>query len=227
MIIGGLQQTSLIDFPEKISAIIFTQGCNFRCSYCHNPELLKAQNTDYSFEKIMEFLKKRIGKLDGVVITGGEATLQNDLPECISKIRELGFEIKLDTNGTNPEMLQNLINQGLVDYIAMDIKAPLDKYFDITGLNFNTEKIMQSINIIKSSGVEYEFRTTVLKKFLDKSDFEKIGDLLDGTKKYYLQKFVSAKILDGTLIDEKNYTDEEFEEIAENLRQKIKIVGVR
>lgn len=227
MIIGGLQQTSLIDFPEKISAIIFTQGCNFRCAYCHNPELLMAKNTDYSFEKIIDFLKTRIGKLDGVVITGGEATLQADLPECVSQIKNLGFDIKLDTNGTNPDMIKELLDKNLLYYVAMDIKAPLNKYFDVTGLNFNTDKIKQSIDLIKNSGVKYEFRTTVLKKFLDKSDFEEIGNLLEGSEKYYLQKFVSTKILDKTLTDEKNYSDEEFEEIAENLRQKIKIVGIR
>ena len=227
MIIGGLQQTSLIDFPEKISAIIFTQGCNFRCAYCHNPELLKAQQTDFSFEKIMDFLKKRVGKLDGVVITGGEATLHNDLPEIISQIKILGFDIKLDTNGTNPEMLKDLINRDLLDYIAMDVKAPLEKYFDVTGLNFNTDKILQSIEIIRNSGIKYEFRTTVLKKFLDRSDFDKIGNLLEGSEQYYLQKFVPTKILDETLSDEKNYSDEEFEEIAKGLREKIKIVGIR
>ncbi len=227
MIIGGIQKSSLIDFPEKISAIIFTQGCNFRCAYCHNPELLQSKQTDFSFANVIDFLKTRIGKLDGVVITGGEPTLHQDLAECLEQIKNLGFAIKLDTNGTNPSMLKNLIEKKLVDYVAMDIKAPIEKYPDVIGLDISINKILESIDILKNSGIEYEFRTTVLKKFLCENDFEKIGELLNGAKKYYLQKFVSTKILDKSLENETNYTDDEFEIFAQNLNKKIQYVGIR
>ncbi len=162
MFIGGLQKSSLIDYPEKISAIIFTQGCNFRCPYCHNPELIEKNCSPIppptlrwrdGVGGIIEFLKSRIGKLDGVVITGGEPTLHKDLPEFISKIKTLGFAVKLDTNGTNPQMLQELIDKKLIDYVAMDIKAPLDKYCDVVCANVDTNKVQQSIDILKNSNV--------------------------------------------------------------------------
>lgn len=226
MIIGGLQKTSLIDFPKCISAIIFTQGCNFRCRYCHNPELLSYTESKYSEEEILDFLNIRKGKLDGVVITGGEPTLQKDLKEFIRKIKDMGYKVKLDTNGTNPDMIKELLNDNLLDYIAMDIKAPLDKYEEIINIK-NSYDIKNSINIIMNSNTEYEFRTTVLKKLLTIDDFEKIGDLITGAKKYYVQKFVSTKILDKTLENELNYTNEEFDRIINLLKNKIEFVGLR
>ena len=147
-IIGGLQKTTLVDFPQKVAAIVFTQGCNFRCGYCHNPELLsiKEQN-DYNTEQFFEFLKTRQGKLDGVGITGGEPTLQSGLYDFVRKIKDLGFAVKLDTNGTNPAILEKLLQDNLLDYIAMDIKAPVEKYSEITGVKVDTEKIKKySIN---------------------------------------------------------------------------------
>ena len=227
MIIGGLQKSSLIDYPEKISAIIFTRGCNFRCKYCHNPELLTSGKSLYEKDDIIKFLKTRQGKLDGVVITGGEATLQTDLYDFIKQIKELGFCVKLDSNGTNPELLKKLIDDKLVDYIAMDIKAPLEKYSHIIGLDVDIEKIKRSIDILMTSNVDYEFRTTVLKSLLSIEDLKNIGKLIKGAKKYYLQKFVPTKIYDEKLLDEKNYTDEEFEEIAKSLKLDINFVDVR
>lgn len=227
MIIGGFQKCSLIDYPEKIAAIIFTQGCNFKCAYCHNPELLKQCQTKYSFDEILSFLKKRVGKLDGVVITGGEPSLQKDLVDCITKIKNCGFSVKLDSNGTNPKIIEEVINLGLVDYIAMDVKAPLHKYSMITGGDVDVFKIAESIDILKTSNVKYEFRTTVLKKFLSKEDFEQIAQLLNGADKYYIQKFVSTKVLDENLKCEVNYTDKEFEEILEIFKGKVKFVGLR
>ena len=225
MLVGGLQKTSLLDYPDKISAIIFTVGCNFRCGYCHNPELINSIVSKYSEEEIFDFLSSRIGKIDGVVITGGEPCIQKDLVEFIIKIKNLGFLVKLDTNGCFPEIIEKAIPY--LDYIAMDIKSPLGKYPEIVNVNVDEIKIKKSINLIMNSGVDYEFRTTVVKSMLSKNDFEKIGDLICGAKRYYLQKFIPSKILDNNLIKESSYTDYEFLEIISNLKIKINLVKLR
>ena len=217
MIIGGLQKTSLLDFPEKIAAIVFTMGCNFRCGYCHNPELI---NGEAKIEEVFEFLKTRQGKLDGVVITGGEPCLQKDLPEFIKQVKELGFAVKLDTNGSFPEMLERVLPD--LDYVAMDIKAPLEKYSQIVNVDVDTSKVLKSIEILKNGGVDYEFRTTVLRSQISLEDFEKIGQLIKGAPRYYLQKFVASKILDKSLENEKTYSSEEFERIIEILKPYVK-----
>ena len=216
MQIGGLQKTSLLDFPDKISAIVFTQGCNFRCGYCHNPELIVLRNSDnYTTEGVLEFLNTRRGKLDGIVITGGEPCLQKDLIDFIKKVKAEGFLVKLDSNGTMPDVLELAIP--FVDYIAMDIKAPLEKYSDIVKVKIDIEKIKRSISLIMNSGVDYEFRTTVVKSQLSFSDFEKIGQLIQGAKRYYLQKFVPSKTLDEKMMSETTYSTEDFEKIKEIL----------
>lgn len=217
MIIGGLQKTSLLDFPEKIAAIVFTMGCNFRCGYCHNPELI---NGGAKIEEVFEFLKTRQGKLDGVVITGGEPCLQKDLPEFIKQVKELGFAVKLDTNGSFPEMLEKVLPD--LDYVAMDIKAPLEKYSQIVNVDVDTSKILKSIEILKNGGVDYEFRTTVVKSQLSFEDFEKIGQLIQGAPRYYLQRFEASKILDKSLENEKTYSTEEFERIIDILKPYVK-----
>ena len=220
-IIGGIQRTSLLDFPDKISAIVFTQGCNFNCGYCHNPDLLNSKKDIYSTDVFFEFLDKRKGKLDGVVITGGEATLQPDLITFIKEIKARGFLVKLDTNGYRPDVIEQALP--FIDYIAMDIKAPLKKYNEITRINIDTQKIEKSIEIIMNSKVDYEFRTTVLKSQLNYSDFEEIGQLIHGAEKYYLQKFeAKTEINDEKLKEEKTYSKEEFNEIIANLKKYIK-----
>ncbi len=229
-IISGIQKTSLLDYPDKISAIVFTQGCNFRCGYCHNPGLLQVNSKKdiYSVDVFFEFLKNRVGKLDGVVITGGEATLQKDLIPFMQEVKNLGFLIKLDTNGYRPDVVQDVINQGLVDYFAMDIKAPLDKYSFVTNVDIDTDKIVKSIDLIMKSNIPYEFRTTVMKSQLTYEDFEKIADLIKGADRYYLQKFeAKTDIWDSTLKNEVTYSDNEFKEIIEILKQKIKLVELR
>lgn len=227
-IIGGVQKTSLLDYPDKISAIVFTQGCNFRCGYCHNPQLLNSKNDIYAPDVFFEFLKRRQGKLDGVVITGGEATLQPDLKLFIQRVKELGFLTKLDTNGTSPAIVKNLMEENLIDYIAMDIKAPIKKYQLITNSKIDTKKIEESINLILNSNIDYEFRTTVLPSQLKIEDFEEIGELINGAKKYYLQKFVvQSEILDTNLKTEDNYTNEEFAQIIEILNKYVKFIEVR
>ncbi|HNU96437.1 MAG TPA: anaerobic ribonucleoside-triphosphate reductase activating protein [Candidatus Magasanikbacteria bacterium] len=220
MKIGGLQKFSMIDYPDKIACIVFTQGCNFRCPYCHNPELVKPEmfGESLSEEEFFDFLKERVGKLDAVSITGGEPTLQYDLIEFIKKIRDLGFLIKLDTNGTNPDMLKEIIDQKLVNYLAMDIKAPFSKYEEITKMPVNIEKIKQSVEMIKSSGIDYEFRTTLVKKLLSPEDIEQIGRDIAGAKQYFLQKFVSTKTVDEKVLNEETYSEEELENLKERLK---------
>ena len=227
-IIGGVQKTSLLDFPDKISAIVFTKGCNFKCGYCHNPQLLKSGDGIYDVDAFFDFLKKRQGKIDGVVVTGGEATLQTDLKLFIQKVKELGFLVKLDTNGTNPKILKELIQENLLDYIAMDIKAPLEKYSLIANTSIDISSIVESIEIIMSSNVDYEFRTTILPSLISKDDFDSIGNLIQGAKRYYLQKFVvQSYILDSSLKDEKNYTDAELTTIKEKLKKYIQFIDIR
>lgn len=228
MLIGGLQKSSLIDYPGKISAIIFTLGCNFACPYCHNPELgVSAISTSYQASSILKFLKSRIGKLDAVVITGGEPTLHEKLPEFIKEIKNLDFLVKLDTNGTNPHMLERLINEKLIDYVAMDIKAPIEKYSDVTCSKVKKENILKSIEILKNSNVDYEFRTTVVKSQLSRADFEKIGALISHCKKYYLQRFLPTKTLVESFLNEQTYSDEEFEEIIKDLKKYVEEVYLR
>lgn len=231
-IIGGIQKTTLVDFPGKVAAIVFTQGCNFRCGYCHNPSLISKSHFEldsesFTKEKFFSFLKNRIGKLDGVVITGGEPTLQSGLYDFIKEIKQMGFEVKLDTNGTNPQIIEQLIKNNLLDYIAMDIKAPIEKYDLITAVKTNKANILKTIELIKNNNVDYEFRTTVLKSQLSYDDFNKIGQMIKGAKRYYLQKFVPSEIFDKNLLKEQTYTNEEFKTICENLKKYIEFVDYR
>ena len=229
MIIGGFQKFSLIDYPGKICAIVFTRGCNFRCPYCHNPELV---NTDLflssiSEEKIFSFLEKRKGKLDAVEITGGEPTLQPDLIEFLEKIKDMGFLVKLDSNGTNPDIIEEVIKNKLVDYLAMDVKAPLEKYKEITCVDVDTHKIRSNIKLIMNSGIDYEFRTTIVKSLLSKEDIIKIGELIKGANLYILQKFVPSKTLNPDFVNETTYSDEEFTEMKNKMEKYVKRCIVR
>lgn len=221
MIFGGWQKFSLIDFPGRASAILFTQGCPFRCPFCHNPELINpAQGMFASVteQEILDFLATRKKKLDGVVITGGEPTLHSDLPDFISKIKEYGFAVKLDTNGSRPDILAELLKSGNLDYVAMDYKAPLEKYSSHIGVLIDPKKIAKSVELIKNSGVDYEFRTTVVKEILALDDIIKIADELKGAKRYVLQKFLPGRTLDPLFSEMTTYTDEEFEKICEKIK---------
>ncbi|MDD4412321.1 MAG: anaerobic ribonucleoside-triphosphate reductase activating protein [Patescibacteria group bacterium] len=231
MIIGGIQKLSLLDYPDTLSAIIFTKGCNFRCPFCYNPmfvlpgwfEARDIEHRDHSqiFESdLFAFLEERQGKLEGVVITGGEPTLHQDLPEFIRKIKQLGYLIKLDTNGTNPEMLSYLLDNDLINYVAMDIKAPHDKYDKVVGVGVNLENIKKSVKIIKESGIGYEFRTTVVAGLLTADDILKIAEEIKGAKKWYLQKFIAdADLLNKDLKSTKNYTNSELKLITEKAKE--------
>jgi len=229
MIIGGFQKFSLLDYPDKISAIIFTQGCNFRCSYCHNNQLLDKEPSASTInpQEIWDFLNKRWKQIDAVVITGGEPTIQPDLIEFMQKIKNSGFLIKLDTNGSNPEVIEEVIKLKLADYIAMDIKAPLEKYQDITNSAVDTEKIQESINIIKNSDIEYEFRTTILKTQLSKDDILQIKNLAKGARLLILQKFVPSENLSNNSQDELNYTNDEFENFRKIIKDSVSDCFIR
>jgi|YelNatPaOPRAMG01_1025707.scaffolds.fasta_scaffold14896_3 pyruvate formate lyase activating enzyme len=228
MLIGGLQRFSLIDYPGKISAVIFTQGCNFRCPYCHNPELVGFDREDLIEEDyVLSFLEERRGKIDGVVLTGGEPTLQSDLGDFLKEIKNLGFLIKLDTNGSCPEVIEELLEAKLLDYIAMDIKASLENYSEITNAKVDIGKIKRSIDVIMHSGVTYEFRTTVVKSQLKMDDILKIGESIRSADLYVLQSFRPTKTLDPNFLKETSYTKEELEDIASSLKKLVKRTIVR
>ena len=223
MRIGGLQKLTLIDYPGELAATIFTQGCNFRCHFCYNPLLVvpykgskqKNHHTQICEDDLFVFLKKRRDKLDAIVISGGEPTIHKDLPEFIKKIRYLGYKVKLDTNGTNPEMLVNLIKEKLIDYIAMDIKAPIKKYGETINAPIDLSNILKSVKIIMSSNIPYEFRTTVVPKLLKEDDIRAMGKMIKGVSKWYLQKFKpDADLLNKDYKKEKTYTDNELKKLA-------------
>jgi len=222
MIFGGWQKFSLIDFPGRASAILFTQGCPFRCPFCHNPELINPAQRMFApitEKEILDFLSTRQNKLDGVVITGGEPTLHSDLPDFISRLKQLGFAVKLDTNGSRPEMIERLIADGNLDYLAMDYKSPLEKYQAHSNSMIETKKIKKSVELIRDSGIDYEFRTTVVKELLAEDDILKIAEELKGVRRYVLQKFLPGKTLDPLFAEMTTYTDEEFEKICKKIKK--------
>lgn len=229
MRIGGFQKFSLIDYPGKTCAIIFTTGCNFRCRYCHNPELVIPDQyaPEIQLESIFAFLKTRQGKLDAVQITGGEPTQHADLVELIKRIKSMGLLVKLDSNGSRPEILKNIINQKLVDYLAIDIKAPLADYAQVMGWQVPVEKLQESIRLIMGSGVDYEFRTTIVKSLLSKDDLREIAKTIKGAKRYFLQQFLPAKLVDDSMNSESCYTPAELEELAQEFRKYASVCEVR
>ncbi len=227
MRLGGLQPCSLIDYPGYVTAIVFTIGCNFRCPYCHNPELVEGGVSEIPESEFFTFLKTRQGKLDAVTVTGGEPTEHSDLLEFLSQIKQLGFKVKLDSNGTRPEVIKQAQEQRLVDYLAMDIKAPLFRYESVTARPVDIEAIKESISLLKSGGVTYEFRTTVVKSLLSPIDLEQIGEDIAGAKQYFLQKFVPTKLLNPAFLRKATYTDVEFQQLQKMLSQYVEYCGVR
>ncbi|HUH67259.1 MAG TPA: anaerobic ribonucleoside-triphosphate reductase activating protein [Syntrophales bacterium] len=213
MLIGGLQKVSLIEYPGRISAIAFTQGCNFRCPYCYNPELVDPGMYEECIpeESVLAFLEKRKGKLEALTVTGGEPTMQGDLAEFVGAVKDKGYLVKLDTNGSSPDVLEKLLSKRLVDYIAMDIKAPLTKYRALTKSKIDENMIRRSIDFIMTSGLPYEFRTTVPKKLLHEDDLIVIGDMLKGARCYILQRFIPTKTLDKQFLKYEPYSDNEME----------------
>jgi pyruvate formate lyase activating enzyme len=228
--IGGLEKSSLIDYPNKVAAVIFTHGCNFRCPYCHNPELVIEPlnpSNEVSHKYLFEFLKSRVNKLDGVVITGGEPLINEDMEEFIKKIKDLGYLVKLDTNGTFPSRLKTLIRKNLLDYIAMDVKYPKSDYIKSSSRKGITEKIMKSIKIIMESGIDYEFRTTYVKKFHSLESAEKIGTMIKGAERYYIQNFRPNKTIDPFLSSNNSFSQNELSQIKKILKNYVKRVYIR
>jgi pyruvate formate lyase activating enzyme len=189
MNIGGFQKTTLIDYPDRLSAIIWTNNCNFKCPFCYNKDLVFGNSESINKKDILDYLEIRKGLIEGLVISGGEPFLQNDLIDFIREVKEIGYLIKIDTNGTFPKKILELIDEKLVDYIAMDIKAPKSKYNKLSGVKIDISIIQESIDIIKNNCSEYEFRTTYIPKYLKKQDIIEIGKWLEGSKKFYLQQF--------------------------------------
>lgn len=221
MLIGGLQKLTLIDYPGKVAATVFTAGCNFFCEFCHNPDLVLIKKTNnepfMTREQFFWWLEKKIGLLDGVCITGGEPTIHDDLVDFIKEIKELGFLVKLDTNGTNPEILENLLTQKLVDYLAMDIKSSLEKYKRFSKTKMNMEKIKKSVDLVRQAP-EYEFRTTVIPLFHDEKELHQIAKWLRGAKKYALQQFRPDVTLDPRCSMLKPYAEKELKNFCQLLQ---------
>ncbi len=203
MRIDGLQKMTLLDFPGKVACTVFTGGCNFRCPFCHNALLVTElpENPDYTVDEILSFLKKRAGLLDGVAITGGEPLMNPDIADFIKQIRDLGYSVKLDTNGSYPDRLKSIVGEGLVDYVAMDIKNCKEKYAETVGLkSYDLSKIEESVDFLKTNAVDYEFRTTVVKEFHTVEDIRKAAEWIKGAKRYFLQNFVdSGNLIDGSV----------------------------
>lgn len=232
MIVGGLQKNTLIDFPGKIACTVFISGCNFFCPWCYSAELVvpgKIKNHPVILEKyFFDFLESRVGLLEGVVICGGEPTMNYELPDFIKKIKKLGYLVKLDTNGSNPKMLQDLIEQRLVDYVAMDIKTSKENYQKVLGAKVNIEDIERSVEILKKNKVGYQFRTTVVPTIHDKADFKKISEWIGGPDVvYYLQGFRPEKTIDQKFENIKAYTNEWLLEVKKEISSYFKLCEVR
>lgn len=231
MDIRGFQKFSLIDYPGRISAIIFTSGCTLRCPFCYNPELVLGDPRLPFFKEseILEFLKKRKGKLEALVITGGEPTLQPDLPKFISRVKKIGYAVKLDTNGSNPEMLEKLIKEKLIDYVACDLKTTWKKYKELKP-GVNLDKIKESVYMLKDLEAKplYEFRTTVVPRLVNKRTIEMIGRTLQGAKKYVLQQYRPQKTLEKNF-DKTVYPLKKlraFQKIAQKYVKEVEIRGI-
>jgi len=197
---SGFQKLTLLDYPGHVACTLFTKGCNFRCPFCHNALLVTEQQEGetYSDETVLFYLKKRVGILDGVCITGGEPLLQKELPDFIRKVKELGFLVKLDTNGSFPDRLKALACEGLIDYVAMDVKNSMERYGETVDLqNFSTEAVEESIDFLLEGNVPYEFRTTVVAEFHTPQDIVAIAKRIQGAEKYFLQNFVDSGCLIG------------------------------
>ena len=234
MYLAGYQPLTLLDYPGKLAAVAFTAGCVLRCPFCHNPELIEPSATYFhesggnKTDEFLEFLKRRVSKLDGVCITGGEPTLHPDLIDCIQKIKSMGFLVKLDTNGAFPDIVKNIITTGLVDFWAMDIKHAPGKYHLASGnRDIPIENFRRSVTLIRESGAEYEFRTTVVPGIHEEEDFDEIGEWIRGAKHYALQAFRDIKILDPSLAEKTRDTTLSLEHIQKRLEPFVESIEIR
>ena len=229
MQIAALQKLTLLDFPSRTAATVFTPGCNFHCGFCHNPELVLPEKFPELIpeEKFFEFLDRRRGLLDGVCITGGEPTLQSDLSEFLKKIRKRGFAVKLDTNGSSPKVLEKLFRDRLLDYVALDIKSSPENYTKLVGVDI-IDRVRQSKNFIEQSGVEFELRTTLIKEIHDAKEFTKILEFVRGAPKYFLQNFQSrGGCLDPVFEKMHGFTNSELEKMCERASEFVSECAIR
>jgi pyruvate formate lyase activating enzyme len=230
MILAGYQKLTLIDYPGKLAATVFTVGCSFRCPFCHNPELvsgIKYNGSSILEDEFFTFLKKRLGKLEGVCITGGEPTIQPDIIEFIEKIKKLGFLVKLDSNGSRPDVLKKILDKKLVDYVAMDIKNTPAKYSRTAGTKVDIERVKLSVELLMSSRIKHEFRTTVVPGLHSEADFEIIGKWLQGIPAYYLQRYREERILDPKLKTKTKGKRLDLEKISESMKKYFEKVAIR
>lgn len=217
-IIDGFDKLTLLNYPERIACTIFTKGCNFKCPFCHNSSLIDLKKENDKYNEVISYLNKRKGILDGVCITGGEPLIHKSIKDLIKEIKSMGFLVKLDTNGSNPSMLKELIDEKLIDYVAMDIKNTFDKYEMTIGCKTNIDNIKKSIEIIENSCIDYEFRTTIVKEFHTFDDIKNIAKMLNSKSKYYIQNFKNS---DGVLNKKLNgFTNEELENLQKELNNK-------
>jgi len=216
--LGGLQETSLLDYPGKICAIVWTVGCNFRCPFCYNLDMVYGNTDLVPVDHVLSFLDDRVGKLDALSITGGEPLLHEDIGLFMKEVKDRGFLVKVDTNGTFPDRLEELLNADLVDYVSMDVKAPIDKYDSLAGVHVDIEKVKKSIELIMEKAADYEFKTTMIPGLLEKEDVKQVASLIKGAKRYYLQQFKKdvTVINQDLLSDTTPFTPADFNEM-ENL----------
>lgn len=226
MLIRAVQKFSAVDYPGLLCGVVFTPGCNLRCPFCHNGSLVLGNEPDVREEVVFDFLSTRKNKLDAVCLSGGEPLLQKGVEDFLLKVKDMGFKTKLDTNGTKPVYLEKLLKSGLVDYVAMDIKNSPARYAETVGVKaFNLSDIYKSIEVLKTSGVEYEFRTTVTKTFHDKKSLKEAAEMIEGAPVWYLQTFrESENLIDKTV---EGYSEEEMKSLYENLRKTVPFVKLR
>jgi len=228
MKIGGLHKTSLLDYPGILSAIIWTAGCNFRCPFCYNKQLVLEKTEIISEETVLSFLEKRRDVLEGLSISGGEPLLQEGIVDFTEKVKKLNYLIKIDTNGAFPESLKELIDKKLVDYVSMDVKAPKKKYNQLAGVKADISKIEQSIDLIKNEAPDYEFKTTIVPGMLDKKDIVEIAKWLEVSKQFYLQQFKSdSPLVSSKLNDVAPYSKEKLSEMLHEIKPFFKSCSLR
>jgi pyruvate formate lyase activating enzyme len=231
MKIGGLQKLTLIDYPGRLAATVFLTGCSFYCPWCYSSEIVVPEkikkHPQLSLKYFFNFLKERKKFLEGVVVCGGEPTIHKDLPDFIKKIKKMGYLVKLDTNGSNPKMLEKLIKEKLLDYVAMDVKAPKEKYSQVVGKKVNIKDIEKSIDILKTGKVDYEFRSTIIPGLLEKEDVINMAKWIQGAKSYYLQQFRPEKTIDPSFENVKPYPDEYLLEIQKHISPFFEVCQVR